>query len=71
MEEFHIAYHPQMDGHTEFVNRSLGNMLRALVGDNPKQWRKILSHAEFAFNHMPNHPTGLSPLEEFVSCNSI
>ena len=33
---FTIAYHPQIDGQTEVVNRSLGNMLQALVGENPK-----------------------------------
>ena len=34
---FSSAYHPQSDGQTEVVNRSMGNMLRSLVGENPKQ----------------------------------
>ena len=33
---FSSAYHPQTDGHTKVVNKSLGNLLRSLVGEHPK-----------------------------------
>ncbi|PKU64118.1 hypothetical protein MA16_Dca008024 [Dendrobium catenatum] len=55
------AYHPQTDGQTEVVNRTLGNMLRCLVQDHPKKWEEKLSQAEFAFNSMPNRSTGHCP----------
>lgn len=55
------AYHPQSDGQTEVVNRSLGNMLRALVGENIRAWESRLCQAEFAHNHAVNRSSGYSP----------
>ena len=46
-------FHPQTDGQTEVVNRSLGNLLRCLIKENPREWEAILPLAEFAFNIMP------------------
>ncbi|GJT78712.1 putative reverse transcriptase domain-containing protein [Tanacetum coccineum] len=54
------AYHPQTDGQTEVVNRSLGNLLRCLVGDHVKAWDQKLCQAEFAHNHVVNRSTGFS-----------
>ena len=34
--QFSSAYHPQMESQTEVVNRSMGNLLRSRVSDNPQ-----------------------------------
>lgn len=57
------AYHPQTNGQTEVVNRSLGNMLRSLVGENIKSWDSRLCQAEFAHNHANNRSSGFSPFK--------
>lgn len=64
---FSSAYHPQTDGQTEVVNRSLGNLLRCLVGDHVKAWDQKLSQAEFAHNHVVNRSTGFSPFQVVYS----
>ncbi|PKU82811.1 hypothetical protein MA16_Dca006109 [Dendrobium catenatum] len=55
------AYHPQSDGQTEVVNRTLGNMLRCLVQEYPMQWEEVMTTAEFAYNSMVNRSSGKTP----------
>ena len=55
------AYHPQSDGQTKVTNRSLGNLLRCLVGDAVKTWDSRLPQAEFAHNRTVNRSSGFSP----------
>ena len=59
---FSSAYHPQTDGQTEVVNRSLGNLLRCLVGEHIKGWDTMLPTTEFAYNSSVNRSIGMTPL---------
>ena len=60
---FNTSFHPQTDGQTEVVNRSLGNLLRCLIGENPRNWESILHLAEFAYNSSLNQAINTSPFE--------
>lgn len=50
------AYHPQTDGQTERVNRTLCDMLRQYTGPNQATWDKYLASMEFAYNSS-HHPS--------------
>ena len=43
--KFFTVFHPQTDGQTKVVNRSLGNLLRCLVGEANQNWDSILPTA--------------------------
>ena len=59
---FSTTCHPQTDGQTEVVNRTLSDLVRSLVKKNLRLWEECLPHVEFAYNHSMHSSTKLSPL---------
>jgi len=45
---FSTTCHPQSDGQTEVVNRTLGQMLRCMIVQNIREWKELLPHIKFA-----------------------
>ena len=55
------ANHPQTDGQTERMNRTLEDMLRCLVNFHQDDWDKILPLVEFAYNNQIHASTKETP----------
>jgi transposase InsO family protein len=55
------AFHPQTDGQTERVNRSLEGYLRIFVSYSQDDWSKHLSLAAFAYNNSLHSATKSTP----------
>ncbi|KAI4313074.1 hypothetical protein MLD38_037849 [Melastoma candidum] len=68
---FSTAYHPQTDGQTEVVNRTMAAILRTLVSKNQKDWDIKLAHAEFAYNRAPSSTTKSSPFQVVYGLNPL
>nr|KYP50633.1 Transposon Ty3-I Gag-Pol polyprotein [Cajanus cajan] len=66
---FSTTCHPQTDGQTEVVNRSLGTMLR--LKGNKKSWDDYLPHVEFAYNRVVHKTTNMSPFEIVYGFNPL
>ncbi|KAI8489127.1 hypothetical protein Bbelb_331120 [Branchiostoma belcheri] len=54
-------YHPQSDGMVERFNRTLGNVLRAYVSDNQRDWDTHLPMVKFAYNTSEHSTTKFTP----------
>ena len=55
------AYHPQTDGQTERVNRTLEDMLRHWCSPDQDDWDQYLKLAEFAYNNAYHESIGDTP----------
>ncbi|GJP52310.1 hypothetical protein CLOM_g11436 [Closterium sp. NIES-68] len=55
------AYHPQSDGQTERMNRTLEDGLRACVNACQNDWDLHLPDIEFSYNNTVNLATGQTP----------
>ena len=62
-DKIQVQFCTLTDGQTKVVNRSLGNLLRCLVGDKLKGWDSILPQVEFAYNNSINRSTNISPFQ--------
>ena len=66
---FSTTCHPQTDGQTEVVNRTLSTMLRAVLTNNLKLWEECLPHVEFAYNRAEHSTTKVSPFQVVYGFN--
>ena len=68
---FSTTCHPQMDGQTKIVNRTLSTLLRTIIQKNLKNWEDCLSFIEFAYNRSVHSTTNFSPFEIIYGFNPL
>jgi hypothetical protein len=66
---FSTTCHPQRDGQTEVINRTLSTMLRAVLKTNFKLWEECLPHIEFAYNRSIHSTMKASPFQVMYGFN--
>jgi hypothetical protein len=60
---FSSAYHPQTDGQTEVVNRTIEMYLRCFTSSSPKQWAKWLPWVDSCYNTGYHSATKRTPFQ--------
>ena len=57
------THHPQTNGLTERMNRTLINMIRKVCAEHQTKWVEVLPLLEFAYNNSPHRVTKVSPFQ--------
>ncbi|KAH9780520.1 hypothetical protein KPL71_008110 [Citrus sinensis] len=68
---FSTTCHPQTDGQTEVMNRTLSTLLRAIIKKNIKTWEDCLPLVQFAYNRFVHSATKYSPFEIVYGFNPL
>ena len=68
---FSTTCHPQTDGQTEVVNKTLSTLLMAIIKKNITTCEKCLPHVEFSYNLTIHSTTKFSPFEIIYGFNPL
>ena len=68
---FSTTCHPQTDGQTKVVNRTLPQLLCTIIQKNLKTWEECLPFIEFAYNRSVHSTTSYSPFEIVYGFNPL
>ncbi|UYV64396.1 hypothetical protein LAZ67_3000523 [Cordylochernes scorpioides] len=63
IHRFTTAYHPQTNGLTERLNKTLANMIAMYVSVEQKDWDVILPYVTFAYNTAKQDTIGFTPFK--------
>ena len=68
---YSTTYHPQTDGQTKVVNRTLTQLLRAIIQKNLKNQEDCFPFIEFAYNRSVHYTTNYSSFEIVYGFNPL
>ena len=65
------THHPQTNGLTERMNRTLLLMIRKVCNQEKQKWAEMLPLLEFAYNNSVHSLTGVTPFEAIQGSNPV